>query len=569
MYRRRIQKFLKRVIYHVDDMDRNQLDSFEIPELQREVYNIIMRYDYDIDTYNNEHYKKLLQVKARMIVFPLLFSMERTVLVHDINKLRLLFKNLDKKYEVFFQNLDRNISYFDSRPFVWGFADSLFHERHNQEYYQNMSTLKYNWDLYKRVLREPDVIHQNENDGGFGLLHFPNDRIATQHYVKSNGNKKTDSKQNNPLDYITGKKLNSSVKQEKEVGIVEYVRHFVQHYDIEQDSFCIENEKMWFNYFKSRFRKNFFKPLPNGNISQSPYTLDLSLVFKKIIYNDPSNMQLVDENTLLCHHIPSLDKITKKSVLEDTVEKEKQFLNYNHHHHLSIDFNDFKLQDDQYQLMFETSQNNLRHLLLNSTVLKDTYTNFKYNRLKDKQSVMVTIHEDEFKSIRIYFFRNHDNYRNFSINGDISLNIFIFRKSSNQITLQSQKRQIQHEKPQKNIKRSRQDKEHCSDGYISDDNILTSEEEEEDSDDSSYRPGSSDEDSSISGSSNNDSGLCSDDFEVIEQYQKASSSSPYDDDGTMVSSLTGITSYVPSPSPVYRRTPVDVVPPDDEEEDGL
>jgi len=112
--------------------------------------------------------------------------------------------------------------------------------------------------------------------------------------------------------------------------------------------------------------------------------------------------------------------------------------------------------------------------------------------------------------------------------------------------------------------------EDCSDGYESD-NIVTSEEEEEDSDDSSYRPGSSDEDSSISSSSNDsdsDSGLCSDDFEIIAQYQKASNSSPYDDDGTMVSSLTGTTSYAPSHSPVY-RTPVDVVPPDDEEEDGL
>lgn len=112
--------------------------------------------------------------------------------------------------------------------------------------------------------------------------------------------------------------------------------------------------------------------------------------------------------------------------------------------------------------------------------------------------------------------------------------------------------------------------EHCSDEYESD-NIVTSEEEEEDSDDSSYRPGSSDEDSSISGSSNDsdsDSGLCSDDLEIIVQNQKASSNSPYDDDGTMVSSLTGTTSYAPSPSPVY-RTPVDVVPPDDEEEDGL
>ena len=110
--------------------------------------------------------------------------------------------------------------------------------------------------------------------------------------------------------------------------------------------------------------------------------------------------------------------------------------------------------------------------------------------------------------------------------------------------------------------------EHCSDGYESDNKVTS--EEEEDSDDSSYRPGSSDEDSSISGSSNNsdsDSGLCSDDFEIIAQHQKASSSSLYDDDGTMVSSLTGTTSYAPSPSPVY-RTPVDVVPPDDEE-DGL
>mgnify|MGYP005731844003 CR=1 FL=1 len=260
------KNLLKRAIYHVDDdIDRNQVDSFEIPDLQRLVYNIIIRDDYDIVTYSNEHYKKLLQVKARIIVFPLFFSMETTVVVHDMYQLQSICKQLGKKYKFFFEKLNLNTSYLDLRPFAWGFADSLFRECHNETEYIELGTLKYNEHLYKKFLRERDYC-EIEDDGWFGLLHYNSDR-PKRHYVNSNGNKKTDSKQNNPLDYITGKKLNSNEREERELGMVEYVRHFVQHYNIEQDRFCTENEKQWFKCSKTRFENNYFQLDTNGNIS--------------------------------------------------------------------------------------------------------------------------------------------------------------------------------------------------------------------------------------------------------------------------------------------------------------
>lgn len=528
------KNLLKRAIYHIVDIDRDQLNSFEIPELQRRVYNIIIRNDYDINTYTNEHYKKIFDVKFRILLRPFFFSMEQTVVVHDMYQLQYIFEQLGTKYKRFFENLNTNTNYHDFRPFAWVFADSLFGERHNEiEYQERLDTLKYNRYLYERVLSERE---ENENDGGFGLLHYDNDRIPTQHYVNSNGNKKTDSKQNNPLDYITGKHLNSSVKDEREHGMLELVKHYVKYYDIEQNSFCTENEKMEFNYFISRFKKNYFQPDKNGNISNDPYNFHLSLVFKEIIYDDPSNIPLVDDKTLLCHHIPSLDKITDCNVLDAIVEQEKQFTdNNNIHHHFCVDYNDSLLQADLYQRLFD-QQIDFRRFLLNMT-LKETHKDFKYNRPKAKSTDMVTIHEDDSTIISIYFFRNDDRNRNFSMNGDISLNIFILRKTTGQI--QTRKREIHHDEPKKNTKRSRQENE---DDYESepDDSVVSS---EHDDDDSSYRPGSSEEDESSSSSSGSVS-LLSDDLEVIAQQR------PLDDD--TMSSLTETSSiFFPSPSPMW------------------
>ena len=523
---------LKRAIYYVVDIDIDLLNSFEIPELQRQVYNIIIRNDYDIDTYKN--YKKLLEMKNRIIVFPFLFSMERTVVVHDICKLKCLCEQLGTKYKRFFENLNTYTSYIDFRPFAWGFADSLFRECHTDiEYQEKLGTLNYNKYLYERVLSERE---ENEDDGGFGLLHYNKDRKPTRHYVNSNGNKKTDSKQNNPLDYITGEKLNSNVKEERELGMVEYARHVVQHYDIEQDSFCTENEKLWFKCLRSRVEKYYFKPDKNGNISKDytendPYNLHLSLVFKKIIYDDPSNIPLVDDKTLLCHHIPSLDKITERDVLDDIVEDEKTFAYKNIHHHFCVDYNDSRLQPEQYQLLFNPLLD-FRPLLLNRT-LKETHKDFKYNRPKAKSTDMVTIHEDDSTIISIYFFRNDDRNRNFSMNGDISLNIFILRKTTGQI--QTRKRRIQYGDLQENTNRSREENE-----SEPDDSVVSS---EHDDDDSSYRPGSSEEDESSSSSSGSVS-LLSDDLEVIAQQR------PLDDD--TMSSLTETSSiFFPSPSPAW------------------
>ena len=526
------KNLLRRAIYYVVDIDIDLLNSFEIPELQRQVYNIIIRNDYDINTYKN--YKKLLEVKNRILVFPFLFSMERTVVVHDICKLKCLCEQLGTKYKRFFENLNTYTSYIDFRPFAWGFADSLFRECHTDiEYQEKLGTLNYNKYLYERVLSERE---ENEDDGGFGLLHYDNDRIPTQHYVNSNGNKKTDSKQNNPLDYITDEHLNSSVKDEREHGMLELVKHYVKYYDIEQNSFCTENEKMEFNYFISRFKRNYFQPDKNGNISNDPYNLHLSLVFKKIIYDDPSNIPLVDDKTLLCHHIPSLDKISELDVLEKKVEQEEQFAYKNIHHHFCVDYNDSRLQPDQYERLYEPLQINLISLL-DSTELKETYNNFKYT--KKKESDMVTIHEDDSTIISIYFFRNDDRNRNFSMNGDISLNIFILRKTTGEI--QTRKREIYHEEPKKKTKRSRKENE---DDYESepDDSVVSS---EHDDDDSSYRPGSSEEDESSSSSSGSVS-LLSDDLEVIAQQRSL-------DDDTM-SSLTETSSiFFPSPplSPMW------------------
>lgn len=521
------KNLLRRAIYYVVDIDIDLLNSFEIPELQRQVYNIIIRNDYDINTYKN--YKKLLEVKNRILVFPFLFSMERTVVVHDICKLKCLCEQLGTKYKRFFENLNTYTSYIDFRPFAWGFADSLFRECHTDiEYQEKLGTLNYNKYLYERVLSERE---ENEDDGGFGLLHYNKDRKPTRHYVNSNGNKKTDSKQNNPLDYITGEKLNSNVKEERELGMVEYARHVVQHYDIEQDSFCTENEKLWFKCLRSRVEKYYFQPDKNGNISEKPYKLHLSLVFKEIIYDDPSNIPLVDDKTLLCHHIPSLDKITERDVLDDIVEQEKQFTdNNNIHHHFCVDYNDSRLQPDQYQLLFNPLQIDFNRLFLNTT-LDETHTDFKYNRTEDKKTDMVTIHEDDSKIIRIYFFRNDDQHRNFSMNGDISLNIFILRKTTGQI--QTRKRRIQYGDPQENTKRSREENE-----SEPDDSVVSS---EHDDDDSSYRPGSSEEDES---SSSGSVSLLSDDLEVIAQQR------PLDDD--TMSSLTETSSiFFPSPSPMW------------------
>lgn len=518
------KNLLKRAIYHVVDIDHDQLDSFEIPELQRQVYNIIMRDDYDIDTYKNEHYKKLLEVKFRILVFPLFFTMERTIVVHDLYKLRLCFDKLgieNKKYDRFFENLNTNTNYLDFRPFTWGFAHSLFHER--RSHIDTFGTLNYNRHLYERVLSDSEEC-EREEDGGFGLLHYPNGKVPTQHFVNSNGTKKTDSKQNNPFDYITGEKLNSNVKQEIELGSVEYVKHCVKYYDIEQNSFCTEDEKLLWNCFTLRFINNYYKPDKDGNRNDKAYDLDLALLFRMIIYDDPSNIPLVDEITLLCHHIPSLDKISELDVLEKKVEQEEQFANNNNiHHHFCLDYNDCRLQVDQYERLYEPLQINLISLL-DSTELKETYNNFKYT--KKKESDMVTIHEDDSKSISIYFFRNDDKYRNFSMNGDISLNMFILRKTTNQI--HSRKRRIQYGDPQENTKRSREENE-------SDDSVVSS---EHDDDDSSYRPGSSEEDESSSSSSGSVS-LLSDDLEVIAQQR------PLDDD--TMSSLTETSSISPSP----------------------
>lgn len=541
---------LKRAIYYVVDIDIDLLNSFEIPELQRQVYNIIIRNDYDIDTYKN--YKKLLEMKNRIIVFPFLFSMERTVVVHDICKLKCLCEQLGTKYKRFFENLNTYTSYIDFRPFAWGFADSLFRECHTDiEYQEKLGTLNYNKYLYERVLSERE---ENEDDGGFGLLHYNKDRKPTRHYVNSNGNKKTDSKQNNPLDYITGEKLNSNLKEERELGMVEYARHIVQHYDIEKDSFCNENEKLWFKCLRSRVEKYYFKPDKNGNISKDytendPYNLHLSLVFKKIIYDDPSNIPLVDDKTLLCHHIPSLDKITERDVLDDIVEDEKTFAYKNIHHHFCVDYNDSRLQPEQYQLLFNPLLD-FRPLLLNRT-LKETHKDFKYNRPKAKSTDMVTIHEDDSTIISIYFFRNNDRNRNFSMNGDISLNIFILRKTTNQI--QSRKRRIQYGDSQENTKRSREENE-----SESDDSVVSS---EHDDDDSSYRPGSSEEDESSSSSSGSVS-LLSDDLEVIAQQR------PLDDD--TMSSLTETSSiFFPSPSPMWTPSGTGGRLHDPNEEDGI
>ena len=536
------KNLLKRAIYYVVDIDIDLLNSFEIPELQRQVYNIIIRNDYDINTYKN--YKKLFDVKFRILLRPFFFSMEQTVVVHDMYQLQYIFEQLDTKYKRFFENLNTNTNYHDFRPFAWGFADSLFGERHNEiEYQERLDTLKYNRYLYERVLSERE---ENEDDGGFGLLHYDNDRIPTQHYVNSNGNKKTDSKQNNPLDYITDEHLNSSVKDEREHGMLELVKHYVKYYDIEQNSFCTENEKMEFNYFISRFKSNYFQPDKND-----PYNLHLSLVFKKIIYVDPSNIPLVDDKTLLCHHIPSLDKITERDVLDAIVRQEKQFTNNNNiHHHFCVDYNDSRLQPDQYQLLFNPLQIDFRRLLSNRT-LKETHKDFKYNRPKAKSTDMVTIHEDDSTIISIYFFRNNDRNRNFSMNGDISLNIFILRKTTNQI--QSRKRRIQYGDSQENTKRSREENE-----SESDDSVVSS---EHDDDDSSYRPGSSEEDESSSSSSGSVS-LLSDDLEVIAQQR------PLDDD--TMSSLTETSSiFFPSPSPMWTPSGTGGRLHDPNEEDGI
>ena len=239
----------------------------------------------------------------------------------------------------------------------------------------------------------------------------------------------------------------------------------------------------------------------------------------------------MDDKTLLCHHIPSLDKITERDVLDDIVEDEKTFAYKNIHHHFCVDYNDSRLQPEQYQLLFNPLLD-FRPLLLNRT-LKETHKDFKYNRPKAKSTDMVTIHEDDSTIISIYFFRNDDRNRNFSMNGDISLNIFILRKTTGQI--QTRKRRIQYGDLQENTKRSREENE-----SEPDDSVVSS---EHDDDDSSYRPGSSEEDESSSSSSGSVS-LLSDDLEVIAQQR------PLDDD--TMSSLTETSSiFFPSPSPAW------------------